>query len=78
MIKDIEISIFLINYNLNIMLPYIDYRNAKYQGPSRNFLPEGTGILLDDTLSLAISIWKAGQANGPTLIFYSHSKYIYG
>lgn len=58
----------------------IDYRNAKYQGevnPSGN-TRKGYGILIDDDLSFYASLWRDGKLSGPTVIYISHGKYIYG
>ena len=57
-----------------------DYRNAKYQGEieASNGTRKGYGILADDDLSFYASQWREGKLNGPTVIYISHGKYIYG
>ena len=58
----------------------LDYRNAKYQGEVdlTGSTRKGFGILIDDDLSFYASQWKEGKLNGPTVIYMSHGKYIYG
>ena len=38
----------------------------------------GVGIFIDDDLTFYLSHWKSNKLNGPTLIYISHGKYIYG
>lgn len=57
----------------------IDYRNGIYQGYTDHLeRRNGLGILIDDELTLYASFWKENKLNGPTLLYLSHGKYVYG
>ena len=56
----------------------VDYRNGKYQGTLQKQQRSGLGILIDDDLAFYISHWHSNQLNGPTLVYLTHAKYIYG
>lgn len=56
----------------------LDYRNGKYQGGLSGQLRQGVGIFIDDDLAFHLSHWKHGQLDGPTLLYLSHGKYLYG
>lgn len=56
-----------------------DYRNGKYQGPINSLKQRhGLGIFIDDDLTFHISHWLNNKLNGPTLVYLTHGKYIYG
>lgn len=56
----------------------VEYRNALYQGPVLDMQPHGIGLLLDDYMRFYASEWNHGQLSGRTLIYCTHSNYIYG
>lgn len=57
----------------------VDYRNGKYQGSvASNKQRHGMGIFIDDDLTFYISNWQQNKLNGPTLIYLTHGKYMYG
>lgn len=56
----------------------LDYRNGQYQGPLQDSLRHGPGVFIDDDLTLYASHWHKNQLSGPTLVYISHGKYIYG
>ena len=58
----------------------LDYRNDKYQGEASSHTQarHGSVILIHDDLSFYASQWNDGKLNGPTMIYISHGKYIYG
>lgn len=57
----------------------VDYRNGKYQGlTNAHSQRHGLGIFIDDDLTFYISHWDENRLKGPTLIYISHGKYIYG
>jgi len=69
----------LIYFNIKMLTDILDYRNGKYQGPTTsNHQRHGLGIFIDDDLTFYISQWRQSKLNGPTLIYLSHGKYIYG
>jgi uncharacterized protein YigE (DUF2233 family) len=56
-----------------------DYRNGKYQGAVNSSKQRnGVGIFIDDDLAFHISHWANNKLHGPTLLYYTHGKYIYG
>lgn len=62
-----------------MQMDVIDYRNGKYQGPvSASKQRSGLGIFIDDDLAFYISHWRQNQLNGPTLVYLTHGKYMYG
>ena len=46
------------------------YRNAKHVGFTKNKVPHGIGIILDDLFLLSLSHWKEYNFAGPTVIIY--------
>ena len=52
------------------MYPVIDFRNGRYQGQTKNQLPDGVGILVDKNFMFCVGEWVAGQIKGPALIFF--------
>ncbi len=68
-----------VNFNIKMQPDIADYRNGKYQGPTNNHKQRhGLGIFIDDDLAFHISHWQANKLNGPTLIYLTHGKYMYG
>lgn len=62
-----------------MMTDLVDYLNGKYQGSlTSNHQRHGLGVFIDDDLIFYISHWKHNQLHGPTLIYLTHGKYIYG
>ena len=61
-----------------LSMDLLDYRNGQYQGPLLNHLRHGPGIFIDDDLTLYASHWHRNKLHGPTLLYISHGKYIYG
>lgn len=56
----------------------VEYRNALYQGSVREMQPHGIGLLLDDYMRFYASEWNHGQLSGRSLVYCTHSSYIYG
>ena len=61
-----------------MQLDIVDYRNGKYQGKIRQEQRQGVGIFIDDDLTFYISHWHRNQLHGPTLVYLTHGKYMYG
>lgn len=52
------------------MFPIIDFRNGRYQGQTKNKLPDGVGILLDKNFMFLLAEWVAGEVKGPAVIVF--------
>jgi hypothetical protein len=52
------------------MFPIIDFRNGRYQGQTKNHLPDGVGILIDKNQMFCLAEWTAGEIRGPAVIIY--------
>ncbi len=60
------------------MYPIIDFRNGRYQGQTKNQLPDGVGILIDKNQLFCIAEWTAGEIKGPATIFFPSGRVFSG
>lgn len=52
------------------MLPIIDFRNGRYQGETKNHLPNGVGILFSTELIFVVAHWQDGAIAGRAIVIY--------
>lgn len=68
------------------MTSIIDFRNAKFQGQTKNNLPHGIGIdftyilgiIIDQHFLFCLSEWYQGQITGYCFIVFPDGKVYYG
>ena len=61
-----------------MMYPIIDFRNARYQGQSKNELPNGVGILLDKNQLFCLAEWNMGEIQGAAVVIFPSGKIFCG
>jgi hypothetical protein len=60
------------------MYPIIDFRNARYQGQTKNHLPDGIGLLIDNKMMFCMAEWVAGEIRGPAVIIFPSGRVFCG
>lgn len=60
------------------MFPVIDFRNGRYQGQTRNQLPNGVGFFIDKNFLLCLAEWIAGEIAGHAIIIFPSGRVFAG
>jgi hypothetical protein len=55
-----------------------DYRNLRYQGETKDNLPDGVGIAIDYNYLFCLAEWRRGKIDGAAFVVFPDSKIFCG